>query len=67
MGPILFSPTILHKDVAEGKTVTSAGFVRLDTDMESGEILVECQGQSVSLGISSANGDADMIATVLNM
>jgi len=66
-GPILFSPAILHKDMAKGKTVTSAGFVRVTAGNEPAHLIVECYGISDSLGLKPAEGDEDMIEVILNM
>ena len=67
LGPILFSPSLLHKDVAAGMgKITSAGFVKLSFDV-LGDILAECYGSSDSLGMSPAEGDEDMIEVILNL
>lgn len=50
--PIIFSPLLNHKDVANGQTVLSAGFCNLN---ESGQW--KTWGKSISLNISSQPDD----------
>ena len=46
--PVCFDWSIEHKDEAAGRNATSAGFYKVF--VENGEIMVECWGESNSLG-----------------
>lgn len=63
--PVVFSPAIEHKDEANGRKVTSAGFCRIE--LTGAGIVVTCWGESNSLGglQSKPEIDARMIKMML--
>ena len=64
--PIIFNECLLHTDVAIGlDAVISAGFVKISWNPTTG---FECQtyGESISLGMSPKNNDAERIEQFLN-
>ena len=56
---IVFDPLLNHKDVAGTHQVVSAGFCRISEN--SGLLLFEVWGESVTLGIKSRKEDAVLI------
>ena len=58
--PIVFSPLLLHADVAGRKKVRSAGFCGLDA---AGKWIVG--GQSASLALNARRQDAEILNTHL--
>ena len=58
--PIVFSPLLLHTEVAGKKQVRSAGFCKLDA---AGKWIVG--GQSVSLALNARRQDAEILNTHL--
>lgn len=69
--PIIFSPAIMHSDEANGRNVTSAGFVSIwaDGEVAQGEepLTIHCYGESVSLNDlkSKPVTDAKLIRAML--
>jgi hypothetical protein len=59
---IIFSPAIQHKDmVGYNEKATGAGFVRFYFDESTDEIKVKAYGTSISLGVSSQEGDSEIL------
>lgn len=57
--PILFTLAMIHKDIAKGHNVTSAGFAKIESC--DNKLSVSVSGESVSLGISHNPEDASTI------
>ena len=59
---IIFSAAIQHKDmVGYNEKATGAGFVRFYFDEKEDEIRVKAYGTSISLGVSSQEGDSEIL------
>lgn len=59
---IIFSAAIQHKDmVGYNEKATGAGFVRFYYDEKDDEIKVKAYGNSISLGVSSQEGDSEIL------
>jgi hypothetical protein len=64
---VLLSPTLSHNDVVgPNVSVSSAGLCRLSWDSEAKKIRVSAYGESVTLKVTSAEGDAEILEATVN-
>lgn len=61
---IIFANSTSHKDIADKKSVRSAGFCTIETYRNSFDDIrarVSCYGESISLGVKSNESDNKII------
>lgn len=54
---ICFSETIMHSEFKKFSPI-SAGFIIIDTNPLTGELICKCHGESISLGLKSLEEDS---------
>jgi len=64
--PIVFCGALQHKDMADKRRITSAGFCKISIDKATGEIETFCYGKSVSLNITPKENDNVLIKLLIN-
>jgi hypothetical protein len=62
--PIIFSSEVPHNTVTT--TAVSAGFLIINYDQNTTRFSVKCFGESTTLHVKAACGDAQLIETFLN-